>query len=74
VLIYYAYKLIYYVYCSRRTEFLQVFIPVLKSLNGHLGSSDVDLGRKTERCLFTLGYLLILVLITSYKQYSRIER
>jgi len=32
-----------------------VFIPVLKSPNGHLGSSDVDLGRKTECCLFTLG-------------------
>jgi len=45
----------YKIICSRRTEFLRVFIPVLKSPNGHLGSSDVDLGRKTERSLCTLG-------------------
>jgi len=37
---------------SRRTEFLQALIPDLKSPNGHLGSSDVDLGRKTEHFPF----------------------
>jgi len=50
-----------------------MIIQVLKSPNGHLGFSDVDLGRKTEHCLFTLGSLLMLVLITSYNKSSRVE-
>jgi len=49
------YIFIQYISVCRRTEFLRVRIPVLKSPNGHLGSSDADLGRKTERSLFTLG-------------------
>jgi len=43
-----------------------------RQTDNYLGSSDVDLGRKIEHCLFIL-VSFILVLITSYNQSSRVE-
>jgi len=43
-------------YCMSQNGIPPGAYPSLKSPNsGHLGSSDADLGRKTERSLFTLG-------------------
>jgi len=58
--------------CCRKTEFLRVIIPVLKSPNGHLGFSDVDLGRKTEHRLCTLGFYLHLCFLQAITKDTRI--